>query len=101
MPAKLPASCPVARRPAAGVGLPTANVLPSAADRIVKVRAYLTDERFGHTHWCAMQFLAPAAEAYAAVLVICRTEAERRTVIDALADVKVTVSDIFVPLELG
>jgi hypothetical protein len=53
---------------------------PTQTDRVVKVRAYLTDETFGYDYWAARQFSAPADARYA-VLVICDSESER----DALA----------------
>jgi hypothetical protein len=49
---------------------------PSLSDRVVKVRAYLTDEWFGYDHWRARQFGAPD-EARPALLLIFATEAER------------------------
>jgi hypothetical protein len=49
---------------------------PSIDDRIVKVRAYFSDEAFGYDHWRATQFLSPP-ESSPAVLVVCKTEAER------------------------
>jgi hypothetical protein len=36
--------------------------VPSERDSRVAVRAYLTDETFGYTHWRAAQFSAPDAE---------------------------------------
>jgi hypothetical protein len=36
--------------------------VPSERDQHVAVRAYLTDETFGYTHWRAAQFSAPDAE---------------------------------------
>lgn len=51
---------------------------PDGSDRVVKVRAYLTDETFGYDHWRAAQFCAPVSEVERhAVLVLCSTEAER------------------------
>jgi hypothetical protein len=50
--------------------------VPSVADRAVKVRAYLTDETFGYTHWRAAQFSAPAHDKYG-LLLLFDTEAER------------------------
>lgn len=54
---------------------------PATTDRIVKVKAFLTDEAFGYDHWRATQFLAPV-DARFAVLVICDSESAR----DALAE---------------
>jgi hypothetical protein len=51
---------------------------PSTSDYIVKVRAYLTDETFGYTHWRAAQFCAPEAEVERhAALIIFETKNER------------------------
>lgn len=64
--------------------------VPSNADTVVKVRAYLTDESFGYTHWRAAQFSAPNdSPTRYAVLVLCDTEAER----DALASRMLSPSD--------
>lgn len=49
---------------------------PNLTDRVVKVRAYITDERFGYDHWVARQFLTPA-DSKPALLLIFDTEAER------------------------
>jgi hypothetical protein len=46
--------------------------VPSEADTVVCVRAFLTDEHFGYEHWQARQFCAPD-NARPAVLVICET----------------------------
>lgn len=48
---------------------------PSLADKVVKVRAYLTNEIFGYEHWRAAQFSAPASDKYG-VLLLFDTEAE-------------------------
>jgi len=51
---------------------------PSTSDTIVKVRAYLTDETFGYTHWRAAQFCAPEMEVERhAVLILFNTKEER------------------------
>ena len=57
--------------------------VPSSDDRFVKVRAYLTDQEFGYEHWRATQFLAPDG-ARPAVLIVCRDETDRSTVLKAL-----------------
>ena len=49
---------------------------PSLTDRVVKVRAHLTDETFGYEHWRAMQFSSPEISR-PAVLVMFDTELER------------------------
>jgi len=49
---------------------------PSADDRVVKVRAYLDDEDFGHDYWTARQFMAGDG-AKPALLLIFDSEAER------------------------
>ena len=49
---------------------------PSTQDRVVKVRAYITDETFGYEHWRAAQFCAPQ-EGRPAALVLFNSEAER------------------------
>lgn len=56
---------------------------PSLADRVVKVRAYLTDQEFGYEHWRAAQFSAPIV-AKPAVLVIWETEGEQEAFFRAL-----------------
>jgi hypothetical protein len=53
---------------------------PSKTDRVVKVRAFLTDEVFGHDHWRAAQFSAPI-DAAPAVLLICRDAAEQASLL--------------------
>jgi hypothetical protein len=50
--------------------------MPSLADRVVKVSAYLTDETFGYDHWRAAQFSTPGRDRYGA-LVLFETEEER------------------------
>ena len=50
---------------------------PSLDDRVVRVRAYLTDRVFGYEHWEAKQFSAPDGARWA-VLIICRDEIEQR-----------------------
>ena len=51
---------------------------PGLGDRVVDVRAYLTDEVFGYEHWRAAQFAAPdVPSARYAVLVICQGKDER------------------------
>lgn len=50
--------------------------VPSTADTIVRVNAYLSDEGFGYDNWHARQFGAPEPR-YPAVLVLCATEADR------------------------
>lgn len=50
--------------------------VPSINDYVVKVRAYLTDEVFGYTHWRAAQFSAPKHTRFG-VLVLFETEGER------------------------
>lgn len=58
---------------------------PSLADRIVKVRAYLTDEVFGYTHWRAAQFSAPQVPSSRyAVLIVCGDELEQAATIERL-----------------
>jgi hypothetical protein len=49
---------------------------PSLQDRIVKVRAYLTDVEFGYDYWAARQFLAPS-EAKPALLLIFSSDQDR------------------------
>ena len=49
---------------------------PQITDRLVKVRAYLTDEVFGYHHWRAAQFCAPQ-DGKPGMLVIYDSEAER------------------------
>lgn len=52
--------------------------VPSTADDIVQVSAYLTDQTFGYDHWRAAQFSAPPmADGHPALLVICATEDDR------------------------
>lgn len=57
--------------------------MPSLSDKLVKVRAYLTDEAFGYEHWRAAQFCAPA-DGQPALLVICADGDERQKVEDYL-----------------
>lgn len=54
---------------------------PSKSDRIIKVRAYLTDETFGYEHWRAAQFSAPKHDKFG-VLILFDTEVERDKFID-------------------
>ena len=56
---------------------------PSATDRVVKVRAYLTDEAFGYEYWRASQFCSPE-DAQPAVLVICATKEEQERLLRIL-----------------
>lgn len=49
---------------------------PNLNDKIVKVKAYLTDETFGYTHWRAAQFSAPKHDKYG-LLLLFDTESER------------------------
>ena len=49
---------------------------PNESDRVVKVRAYLTDETFGYEHWRAAQFSAPD-NACPAVLIVCLSPEEQ------------------------
>lgn len=49
---------------------------PNLADRVVKVRAYLTDETLGYEHWRAAQFSAPKHDKFG-VLLLFDSEAER------------------------
>jgi hypothetical protein len=58
--------------------------VPSTTDRAVKVRAYLTDETFGSTHWRAAQFSAPAHDKHG-LLLLYDTEVERDAALQALA----------------
>lgn len=58
--------------------------VPSTDDRVVAVRAYLTDESFGYTHWRAAQFSAPDAKVQRpAALVLFETDAERDVFVQA------------------
>jgi hypothetical protein len=50
---------------------------PSLSDRAVKVRAYLTDETFGYTHWRAAQFSAPPTHNKPGLLLLFDTDGER------------------------
>jgi hypothetical protein len=56
---------------------------PSLDDRVIKVRAYLTDQEFGYDHWRAAQFCAPIV-AKPAVLVIWETEGEQEAFFRAM-----------------
>jgi hypothetical protein len=58
---------------------------PHLTDRIVRVRAYLTDETFGAEHWRAAQFSAPKHDRYA-VLVICRDGEDQQALAEKLAE---------------
>lgn len=49
---------------------------PNLNDKIVKVKAYLTDEIFGYEHWRAAQFSTPKHDKYG-LLLLFDTEAER------------------------
>jgi len=56
---------------------------PSESDKIVRVRAYLTDEAFGYEHWRAAQFAAPK-EGQPALLLLCRDDHEREVMLEHL-----------------
>jgi hypothetical protein len=49
---------------------------PSVDDKVVAVKAYLTDETFGYEHWRAAQFSAPRFDRHA-TLVLFDTLEER------------------------
>lgn len=51
---------------------------PSEQDKLVKVRAYLTDESFGYEHWRAAQFSAPETAVQKwGVLILCETREDQ------------------------
>ena len=57
--------------------------VPSVKDRLVSVRAVLTDEVFGYEHWCAAQFSAPTSTVGVerlGLLIICKDAAEREMI---------------------
>ncbi len=56
---------------------------PTISDRVVRVRAYLTDEIFGYDHWRAAQFCAPK-DAKPAILLVCRDGAEQTAILNEL-----------------
>jgi hypothetical protein len=61
--------------------------VPNLKDRFVKVRAYLTDEGFGYTHWRAAQFSPPTLpDTRYAVLVICESKSDRDAVFQRLKE---------------
>ncbi|MET0786282.1 MAG: hypothetical protein ABWY25_06210 [Paenisporosarcina sp.] len=60
--------------------------VPSFSDRVVKVRAYLTDEVFGYTHWRAAQFCGPDLPSRHAVLVICQNKEEQDRILKQCQD---------------
>ena len=48
---------------------------PSLDDKIVAVKAYLTDETFGYDHWRAAQFSRPKFDKHAALVLFDSEEA--------------------------
>ncbi len=57
---------------------------PSHNDKIVAVKAYLTDEVFGYEHWRATQYLAPYESRYA-VLIICDNKDHQESIVKEVA----------------
>lgn len=57
---------------------------PTLTDKLVKVRAYLTDETFGYEHWRASQFSTPP-DSRPAILVIYDSDSERDDALKLLA----------------
>ena len=49
--------------------------VPSKADNVVEVSAYLTDETFGYDHWRAAQFSAPKCDLPGVLLLFGSEEA--------------------------
>lgn len=53
---------------------------PSKDDRVVNVRAFMSDEGLGYDNWHARQFASPPGARHA-VLLICHDEAEQKKLI--------------------
>lgn len=64
-------------------------IIPNLGDKIVQVRAYLTDESFGYEHWRAAQFSAPKHDKYG-LLLLFNLESERNEKLEEMKKMSLT-----------